>query len=323
MPPKAKAKATGRTAADLLTLPHPITGEPATFRLHEVDGDGHCFFRALACALSGFQQCSKRAQEMDEIYKTLRQDAIDAVRDCTVMTQEDKTRAVARLSKGAKARSRHIDRWVEDLEIGPLARQLRKRIHIYENKPTEPWIELGFHESRYGDPDVFLYNPSNIHYDALELLDASQAPPSTAPSTTLTAARKRPMAPDVDELIEAVDRAGAATNAELETVTSGIQELINMRNGTNDSDLLTWIDSELVTELTTRQTLLEKQIANIKTKISHFDEKYVALESLGTADPEVLQVTQDQDKNRQLELKLEALLRETVELIRNARFDML
>ena len=43
MPKAAKRK----TAEEVLTLPHPVTTAPATFRLHRVEGDGHCFFQGV------------------------------------------------------------------------------------------------------------------------------------------------------------------------------------------------------------------------------------------------------------------------------------
>ena len=221
--------------------------------------------------------------------------------------------------KEGGARSRIQDRFVEDLEIGPLARKLGIRIHVYENKlVATPWTVFN---NQPGLEGVYMYNPSNGHYDALELLDEWQADSSTA-STSLTAARKRPMESGVDKRIKAVNRAGTETGTELTAVNSAIDHFVQLRSKADDDELLMWIDSEIVENLTRRKILLERQIKNIKTKISHVDEKSTLEKSLGTDHFEVLQLTENQNENRDLALKLEALLSETNELIRHAKLDM-
>lgn len=170
--------------------------ETVLFRRHPVAPDGHCFFRALTCVLSNFEDCSKERGKLVAREKVTssgapyknhmgyREDAIDAVYHCDTINSEEKQAVLDRLISGATATAQNSgDRWAEDLEMGPLAARLGIRLFIYE--PGSVGTELAW--GKYGPEDgreVYLYNPDTIHFDALERIDepsqSSRAPSSSS-----------------------------------------------------------------------------------------------------------------------------------------------
>lgn len=187
------------SSSNQIYLPEPRSenldwSEAVPFRRHRVAGDGHCFFRALTCALSNFEDCAKergkviprvKVTSSGDPYKNhmgYRVDAIDAVSECDTINAQEKEAVLNRLISGVTATARRsYDRWAEDLEMGPLATRLGIRLFIYE--PGSIGTELVW--GKYGPSDgreVYLYNPDIVHFDALERLD--EAPSSQAASSS-------------------------------------------------------------------------------------------------------------------------------------------
>lgn len=265
MPPKRKQKATpSANDARIEVLPDPRIrpidwSETVRFQTHPVPGDGHCFFRALTCALSDFQDCGTGNAEKAQANKIkispsgrpyknhfgYRKDAIEALEQFPNISAAAKEEALDRLRRGAKAPAkRSRERWAEDWEMSPLAAKLGIRLFIYE--PATIGDEVAWSEYGDGDREVYILNRDNIHFDALERIDGARDTPPAAASTSRPPVHKPPgkkqkSAPSVDyqdyqdylddlearkESVEEAVRQLDASIAELEDLREHLREQV-------------------------------------------------------------------------------------------------
>lgn len=164
---RAAARSTVNAAfnePEILNLPDPWTGEPRRFRRHRVLGDGHCFYRALACALSKFQECSQKEQS-DGLHLVLRDNAVDALAKRNA-SEEFKSENIERVLIGSAHDSDPRARWAEDPEIAALSTFLNINFRIFETERNE-WTAYYFNDT---GQNVFLIH-QGLHFDALQLIE--------------------------------------------------------------------------------------------------------------------------------------------------------
>ena len=110
--------------------PH-ITINGEKFYLIKCHGDGRCFYHALASVIN---------------YK-----------DGSNLSVEDVTYIISKMFPFIR---KH---WAEDLDVTHAATALKLNIHVWEGV-NNMWIRFGYDDN---NENVYLYNPSNIHFDAL------------------------------------------------------------------------------------------------------------------------------------------------------------
>ena len=104
-----------------------VTIKGSKYRVIECPGDGRCFYHAVAKAWQA------KHLSADDVYGM-------------VSRQYPEVRRV----------------WAEDTDVTLTARALRLNIHVWEGV-NRMWINFGEDD----DADIWLFNPYNIHFDAL------------------------------------------------------------------------------------------------------------------------------------------------------------